>query len=66
MYFAMLLFWTTILLAVVVSFLTKPVPEYRVSEIYSAFPIMTDHLNLCLNISFPFSLETVRPFHFVA
>jgi len=30
MYFAMFLFWTTILLAVVVSVLTKPVPEYRV------------------------------------
>jgi len=30
MYFAMLLFWTTILLAVVVSLLTKPIPEYRV------------------------------------
>jgi hypothetical protein len=30
MYFAMLLFWTTILLAVVVSLLTKPIPDYMV------------------------------------
>ncbi|PNF33934.1 Sodium/glucose cotransporter 4, partial [Cryptotermes secundus] len=29
MYFAMMLFWTTIVLAVVVSLLTKPIPEYR-------------------------------------
>lgn len=46
MYFAMLLFWTTLLLAIVVSLLTKPVPEFRVSEIYFALHIVTEHFNL--------------------
>jgi hypothetical protein len=42
MYFAMLLFWTTAVLATVVSLLTKPIPEYRVSEAYFSLLAMTD------------------------
>jgi hypothetical protein len=38
----MLLFWTTAVLATVVSLLTKPIPEYRVSEAYFALHAMTD------------------------
>jgi hypothetical protein len=48
MYFAMLLFWTTILLAVVVSLLTKPIPEYRVSETHSAVDVMTEYLKFVI------------------
>lgn len=50
MYFAMLLFWTTLLLAVIVSLFTKPVPEFRVSELYSVLCIVTEDLNFCLKV----------------
>jgi hypothetical protein len=52
MYFAMLLFWTTIVLATVVSLLTKPIPEYRVSEAYFALHAVTDILICVCSFSF--------------